>query len=160
MRFICVAMVVALLAACGGGAKSVKTDGPAGSGAGAGTGAAAAGGSLFDRLGGLDAITAVVDDFVTNVTADARIGAFFAKTDLAALKKHLVEQICAAAGGPCTYAGRPMAEAHAGMGVKDADFDALVEDLAKSLDAHKVAEKDKAELVALLGTMRGDIVGK
>ena len=64
--------------------------------------------SLYDRLGGLGAITAVVDDFVGNVAADNRINKFFAKTDIPRLKRLLVEQICAGTGGPCTYTGRDM----------------------------------------------------
>jgi hemoglobin len=55
--------------------------------------------SLFDRLGGMDAITTVVDDFVGNVAADDRINGFFANTDIPHLKKMLTEQICAGTGG-------------------------------------------------------------
>ena len=85
--------------------------------------------SLFERLGGKDAIVAVVDDFVANVGADDRINAFFANADIPHLKQMLVDQICQATGGPCQYGGKTMAEAHKGMGVKQEHFDALVEDL-------------------------------
>ncbi len=64
--------------------------------------------SLYDRLGGKDAITAVVDDFVGNVAADKRINGFFAKADIPRLKHNLVDQICSATGGPCTYTGKDM----------------------------------------------------
>src|SRR5262249_17430896 len=89
--------------------------------------------SLYDRLGQKKAITAVVDDFVANVGADKRINQFFAKTDLKHLKSELVDQICQASGGPCKYTGKSMKEAHKGMGVSTANFNALVEDLVKSL---------------------------
>jgi hemoglobin len=56
--------------------------------------------SLYDRLGGQPANTAVVDDFVGNVAADSRINGFFGKTDIPRLKRLLVEQICAGTGGP------------------------------------------------------------
>ena len=74
-----------------------------------------------------------------NCASDARINSFFAKTTantkrLQKFKANLVDQICEAAGGPCKYKGKSMKEAHAGMGVKSADFNALVEDLSKSLD--------------------------
>ncbi len=90
--------------------------------------------SLFDRLGGKPAITAVVDDFVANVAADKRINAFFAKADIPHLKMELVDQLCQATGGPCKYTGKDMKTTHKGMGIGGADFNALVEDLGKSLN--------------------------
>jgi len=114
--------------------------------------------SLYDRLGGKPAITAVVDDFVGNVAADQRINGFFARTDIPRLKRLLVEQICAGTGGPCTYTGRDMKAAHAGMGVNEAHFNALVEDLVKSLDKFKVPQREKEELLGVLGPMKADIV--
>src|ERR1700681_2637362 len=116
--------------------------------------------SLYDRLGGQGAITAVVDDFVGNVAADNRINKFFAKTDIPRLKRLLVEQICAGKIGPCTYTGRDMKSAHAGMGITDARFNALVEDLVKSLDKFKVPEKEKARLFGIFGPMKPSIVGQ
>ncbi len=114
--------------------------------------------SLYDRLGKTEAITAVVDEFVANVAGDARINKFFAKTDIPRLKKLLVEQICQATGGPCQYSGRSMKETHKGMGVSDADFNALVEDLVKALDKFKVPDKEKNELLGILGPLKSDIV--
>ena len=114
--------------------------------------------SLYDRLGGKPAITAVVDDFVARVAADRRINRFFANTDVPPFKVKLVDQICEASGGPCKYAGKDMKTAHAGMGVTDADFNVLVEDLVTTLDKFKVPEKEKSELLAVLGPMKKDIV--
>lgn len=116
--------------------------------------------TLYQRLGGRPAIKAVVDDFVGNVAADKRINKFFAKTDIPRLKRQLVQQICAGSGGPCKYTGRSMKDAHRGMGVANADFNALVEDLVKSLDKYKVPKREKGELLAILGPMRRDIVEK
>lgn len=116
--------------------------------------------SLYDRLGGKDAITAVVDDFVARVAADTRINGFFANTDIPRLKQCLVDQICEASGGPCKYTCRDMKSAHAGMGVSTADFNALVEDLVATLDQFKVGQKEKDELLAVLGPMQKDIVEK
>lgn len=114
--------------------------------------------SLYERLGGKPAITAVVDDFIGNVAADARINGRFAGTNIPRLKQLLVEQICAGTGGPCRYSGRSMKQAHAGMNVTDAEFAALVEDLVKSLDKFKVPAKEKNELLSILGSMKPDIV--
>jgi hemoglobin len=114
--------------------------------------------SLYDRLGGKPAITAVVDDFTARVVQDRRINSFFANTDASAFKAKLVDQICEASGGPCKYTGKDMKTAHAGMGVTDAHFNALVEDLVATLDKFKVPEKEKGELLSALGPMRKDIV--
>jgi hemoglobin len=115
--------------------------------------------SLYQRLGEKPAITAVVDDFVANVAADKRINKRFAKTNIPNLKQKLVEQICAGTGGPCTYTGRDMATTHAGMKITQKEFDALVEDLVKSLNKFKVPAKEQKELLDILGPMQKDIVG-
>jgi len=116
--------------------------------------------TLYERLGGQDAIVAVVDDFVANVAADERINFMFADADIPHLKAMLVEQVCAGTGGPCTYTGKDMKTAHAGMGITDAHFNAMGEDMLKTLDKFGVPEREKGELMALLGSMHGDIVGQ
>jgi hemoglobin len=115
---------------------------------------------LYDRLGGKPAITAVVDDFIGNVAGDARINRRFADANIPQLKSMLVDQICQATGGPCTYKGQTMQAAHKGMKITDAEFNALVEDLVKSLDKFKVGTREKNELLSALGGMKGDIVGQ
>jgi hemoglobin len=145
-RILLSVVTVAGLAACGG--KSKATAPAAGSTA-----------TLYDRLGGMDAITAVVKDFVEmRVAKDARINTFFLNTDIPAFEAKLVDQICEASGGPCKYTGKDMKTAHVGMKVKDSDFNALVEDLVVSLDHFKVPEKEKSELLGALGPMKGDVV--
>ena len=114
--------------------------------------------SLWDRLGGTPAVTAVVDDFVANVAADRRINRFFAKTNIFRLKRLLVEQICAGTGGGCLYTGRDMRTAHAGLGIRGKDFGALVQDLQKTLRKFKVPAQEQKELTAVLAPMQKDIV--
>jgi len=116
--------------------------------------------SLYDRLGGKPAITAVVDDFIGNVAADARINQRFADANIPRLKTMLVDQICEASGGPCAYTGKNMVDAHKGMGIRDHEFNALVEDLVKSLDKFKVDAKEKNELLTALGGMKPQITGQ
>jgi len=121
--------------------------------------------SLYSRLGGKKAIKAVVDEFVNNCAGDTRINKFFADTAkdpkrLAKFKTNLVNQICQASGGPCKYTGKDMKTAHKGMGITDADFNALVEDLIKALDKLHVGATEKNELLGALGPMKGDIVGQ
>jgi hemoglobin len=116
--------------------------------------------SLYERLGGKEAITAVVDDFVARVAADDRINGFFAGANIPRLKMQLVNQICEASGGPCKYTGQDMKTVHDGMGIANAHFDALVKDLVATLDKFSVPVQEKNELLALLGPMRKDIVEK
>lgn len=121
-------------------------------------GPASAQSSLYQRLGGYPAIKAVVDDFVGNVAADKRINRFFARTDIPRLKQNLVDQICSGTGGPCVYTGRDMKSAHAGMGVNGNHFNALVQDLQKTLKKFKLPKREQGELLAVLGPMKKDIV--
>jgi len=116
--------------------------------------------SLYDRLGGKPAITAVVDDFIGNVAGDTRISKRFATADIPRLKRMLVDQICQASGGPCTYTGASMKDAHKGMKITDAEFNALVEDLVKILDKFKVGAQEKSDLLGALGGMKPDIVNQ
>lgn len=121
--------------------------------------------SLYNRLGGKKSIKAVVDEFVNNVAADTRINSMFAATAsdpkrLAKFKDKLVDQICQGTGGPCKYKGKDMKTAHTGMNITEDQFNALVEDLIKALDKFNVPEAEKNELLAILGPMKGDIVGR
>lgn len=116
--------------------------------------------TLYDRLGGKPAITAVVDDFIANVAADRRINQRFDGANIPRLKGMLVDQICEATGGPCKYTGRSMPEAHRGMNITDAEFGALVEDLVTSLDKFRVPAPEKGELLSALGGLKGQIVGR
>jgi hemoglobin len=114
--------------------------------------------SLYERLGGLEAINAVVKSFVAPCAGDERITKKFARTDVPRLKKMLADQVCEATGGPCTYTGRDMQQTHDGMGVTAGEFDALVEDLVATLDEFDVSKANQDELLALLGPMRPEIV--
>ena len=114
--------------------------------------------SLYERLGGMEAIKSVVDAFVARCAGDVRVNVKFERTDIPRLKKMLVNQVCEATGGPCTYTGRDMKETHASMGVTAGEFDALVEDLVTTLDGFNVPKAEQEELLGLLAPMRDDIV--
>ena len=119
--------------------------------------------SLYQRLGGREGIALVVDDFVANAVADNRINARFKDLkppEVFKLKSNLADQICEATGGPCAYLGRDMKTVHKGMNITEAEWNATVDDLVKALDKHKVPEKEKKELLGLLGPMKPDIVGQ
>jgi hemoglobin len=120
--------------------------------------------SLYTRLGGEEGISKVVDDFVTNVLAEEKIREVhkkhFRTGDVAGLKRKLIDQIGEATGGPQTYTGKNMKDAHEGMGITNADFDALVAALVKALDKNQVGKGEQKELLTLLGNMRGEVIEK
>ena len=114
--------------------------------------------SLYDRLGGLDAIGAVVDSAVARIAADDRVNQKFARTDVPRLKKEFGDQLCQATGGPCTYTGRSMRDTHAGMKVTGGEWDAFIEDIEATLEEFKVPKTEQKELLDLLLPLRGEIV--
>lgn len=119
--------------------------------------------SLYARLGGYDAIAAVVDDFVGRLVTDKQFERFFSghSTDSKKrIRQHILDQLCAAAGGPCVYTGRTMKASHEGLNITDAQWDAAAKHLVASLDKFKVPEKEKKELLDFVTTQKADIVEK
>jgi hemoglobin len=121
-------------------------------------GAAAQDKSLYERLGGAAAISAVIDDFVGRVAADSRINQKFAKSNIDRVKIELKSFVCQATGGPCKYMGNSMPKAHKNMKVTEGEFNALVEDLVATLDKFNVPAKEKGELLGALGPLKSQIV--
>ena len=121
------------------------------------------GASLYDRLGGMPAIRAVVDDLVVRILSDARVNQWFAHAAAdperaTAYKAKLADFVCQATGGPCKYAGMDMVTAHNGRGVTMEAFNSVVEDLSATLDKLKVPEKEKQQLLGLLAPLKAAIV--
>jgi len=117
--------------------------------------------SLYKRLGGYDALAAVTDDFIGRMAADKSLSRFFvghSKDSLGRIRQLVVDQLCAATGGPCVYIGRDMKTAHAGMGITEADWTAAVGHLTATLDKFKVPEKEKNEVLGAVSSFKKDIV--
>ena len=114
--------------------------------------------SLYERLGGVDAIAAVARAFEDRAAKDDRINQKFARTDLERLHKEFVDQLCQDTGGPCTYTGLSMTQAHTNMGVTSGEFDAFMEDLVATLNDFNVGQAEQDELLNDLRPMRADIV--
>lgn len=114
--------------------------------------------SLYDRLGGEAAISAVVDEFAGRVLKDERINKKFAKTNAPRLLFFLKQQICAATGGPCKYEGLSMKASHKNMAVTEGEFNALVGHLVDTLDKFNVPAAEKNELLGILGPLKDQIV--
>ncbi len=116
--------------------------------------------SLYQRLGGTEGISMVVDDFVDNVRADPTIDKRFAGADVAQTKRMLTELFCQDTGGPCKYTGRSLKDIHRGMDISNAEFDAMAADLMRSLDTFKLPSRERGEMMALFTSLRGDVVGQ
>ncbi|MGN6521503.1 MAG: group I truncated hemoglobin [Dokdonella sp.] len=122
--------------------------------------AAARGDALYRALGAQAGIEKVVDAALVEIHNDPHINLFFANTDMPDLRRLLVEQFCAATGGPCEYTGRSMEEAHGGLNLTDEDFDRFVADLVRAFDKAAVPKDLQQQLLALFGPMRKQIVGQ
>ena len=119
--------------------------------------------SLYERVGGYNALAAVVDDFIGRLVGDKQFEKFFVGHSIDSKKKirqHILDQFCAATGGPCVYMGRDMKTTHGGLGITNADWDAAAKHLSDSLDKFKVPEKEKGEILAFVTTLKKDIVEK
>ena len=119
--------------------------------------------SLYQRLGGYDAIAAVVDDFVGRLVTDPQFARFFtghSADSKKRIRQHILDQLCAAAGGPCIYTGRTMRASHEGLGISEAEWDAAAKHLVAALDKFKVPEPEKKDLLAFVGQQKADIVEK
>ncbi len=119
--------------------------------------------SLYHRIGGYDALAAVVDDFLGRLVSDKRLEKFFvghSEDSTKQIRQLIVDQFCNATGGPCVYTGRDMKTSHKGLGISEPDWDAAAKHLVASLDKFKVPEKEKAEVVSFVMSLKKDIVEK
>lgn len=116
--------------------------------------------SLYQALGGKPGITRIVEGMLLNVARDPRIVQHFRNVDPERLRNKLVEKFCVEAGGPCTYTGDTMAEAHKGQRIDRAEFNALVENLTDAMEAQGVPVRVQNRLLARLAAERGEVIGK
>ena len=117
--------------------------------------------TLYKRLGGYDALAAVTDDFLGRLAADPSLGRFFvgtSKEHLGRIRQLVVDQLCAATGGPCIYIGRDMKSSHQGMGITEGDWNAAVVHLVATLDKFKVPERERKEVLGAVSGLKNDIV--
>ena len=117
--------------------------------------------SLYKRLGGYDAIAAVVDDFLGRLISDAQLKRFFTGTSADSqrrIRQLVVEQLCAATGGPCFYTGRATRTAHEGLNITEADWQSSVNHLVATLNKFNVPEREKNDVLGAISGMKKDIV--
>ena len=119
--------------------------------------------TLYKRLGGYDALAAVTDDFLGRVAADTMLNPFFdglKKPEMDRIRQMVVDQLCAATGGPCVYIGKTMKESHATLDITNAIFDRFVGHIRSSLERFAVPSREQNQLLGALAGMRAEIVTK
>lgn len=119
--------------------------------------------TLYQRLGGYDAVAAVTDDLIGRLAADPQLGKFLkglADDSKKKLRQRFVDFLCNATGGPCIYTGRDMRTSHAGLGITEADWNTSVVHLTATLDKFKVPAKERQEVLAAVSNLKKDIVEK
>jgi hemoglobin len=119
--------------------------------------------SLYKRLGGYDALAAVTDDFITRLATDKQLGRFFvgaSENSKMRIRQLVLDQLCAATGGPCVYIGRDMKTSHKGLGITEDDWNIAVKHLVATMNKFKVGQKEQEEVAAALTKLKGDIVEK
>ena len=114
--------------------------------------------TVFDRLGGHEAVESVVNDFYDRVLNDERVIHHFEDRDTTELRAHQVQFISAVTGGPVEYSGADMREAHRGMGITDTEFDIIAEHLDTALAENDVSDADRQRVLATVEEVRPEIV--
>lgn len=117
--------------------------------------------TLYERLGGYDAISAVVDDFAAKLFVDEIVGhRFFGMSDDSreGFRQKNKNLVCRATGGPCKIISRSAAVTHGGLGIKASEFDVVASHLIDTLNKFNVPEREHEELLVIIGTLRPDIV--
>lgn len=120
--------------------------------------------SLYERLGGVYSIAAVVDDFIDRIMDDPRLNAnpkvdeAHHRVSRAGFKYLVTEQVCWAAGGPQKYTGRSMRDSHAHLGITAGEWTAFLDDLQQTFDRFNVPTREQRELFAIVDSTRSDIV--
>ena len=117
--------------------------------------------TLYERLGGYDAISAVANDLLPRLTADPRLGRFWenrGEDGMQREKQFLIDFLCSSAGGPLYYTGRDMKTSHRGMKIDEGDWSAFMKHLNATLDAFRVPRDEREAAVAFIQSTKTDIV--
>jgi hemoglobin len=120
--------------------------------------------SLYERLGGVYAIAAVVDDFVNRIMDDPRLNAnpkvdeAHHRVSAAGFKYLVTEMVCWATGGPQKYTGKTMYDSHAHLGITESEWQVFLADFRATLNKFGVPPAEQAELFAIVESTKKDIV--
>ena len=117
--------------------------------------------TLYHRLGGYDAIVAVVDDLLARLKADAQLGRFWqhrGEDGVRREKQLLIDFLCSSSGGPLMYVGRDMKMAHKGMGISESDWQVFIGHVGATLSSFEVPGAERTAVLDFIASMKADIV--
>ena len=117
--------------------------------------------TLYDRLGGYDAITAVVNELLPRLMSDSQLERFWnnrGEDGLNREKQLLIDYLCSSAGGPLLYTGRDNKTSHKGMGISESDWEKLIGHLNATLDIFQLPQQERSDLLDFIESTRADIV--
>ncbi|MGI2000650.1 group I truncated hemoglobin [Shewanella frigidimarina] len=115
--------------------------------------------TLYQQLGGDKGVSMITDDFLVNLSQDKRILHHFEQTDIQIFRQRLIEHLCVVSGGECVYQGASMYNAHIGLHISQADFDAVVGHLIEALKQQHIPLATRNALLAELAPLYQDIIG-
>jgi hemoglobin len=117
--------------------------------------------TLYQRLGGYDAISAVASDLLPRLQADSQLARFWqnrADDSVRREKQLLIDFLCSSAGGPMYYTGRDMKTSHRGMKISERDWSAFMGHLNATLEAFRVPQAERDEVIAFIQSTKAEIV--
>jgi hemoglobin len=114
--------------------------------------------TLYQRLGGAERISVIIEDSIDRHAVNPVLAPRFRGKDLPRLKQLGMQFFCAGAGGPQKYEGRDLRAAHAGMNISEQELVAAIDDIVAALNAHGVGPGEVNEIVATLYSLKGEVV--
>jgi len=117
--------------------------------------------TLYERLGGYDAISAVTNDFLPRLMSDSQLGRFWknrGEDGINREKQLLIDYLCSSAGGPLLYTGRDNKTSHKGMGINESDWEKFIGHLNATLDNFQLPQQERSDVIAFIESTKADIV--
>jgi hemoglobin len=117
--------------------------------------------TLYERLGGYDAISAVVNDLLPRLMSDPRLGRFWENRGKDGIKREeqlLIDFLCSSAGGPLLYTGRDNKTSHKGMGISESDWELFIGHLNATLEKFQLPQQERSDVIEFIESTKADIV--
>ena len=117
--------------------------------------------TLYERLGGYDAISAVVKDLLPRLMSDSQLGRFWENRGEDGINREeqlLIDYLCSSSGGPLLYTGRDNKTSHKGMGISENDWDKFIGHLNSTLDKFQLPQQERSDVIGFIESTKGDIV--
>jgi len=117
--------------------------------------------TLYERLGGYDAIAAVVQDLLPRLMSDSQLGRFWENRGEDGINREeqlLIDFLCSSAGGPLLYTGRDNKTSHKGMGISESDWEKFIGHLNATLEKFQLPQQEREDVIGFIESTKADIV--